>query len=253
MKQTDLAADQFGASAFAYLRSEVHAQGGDLQRLTNLSSSLHCPAALDLGCGAGHASFAMAQGGASVTAYDLSEKMLDIVKSESRQRSLGNIEVRQGPAERLPFADSTFDLVATRFSAHHWMDVPAAMREVRRVLKAQGTFVVIDVVAAESPLLDTMLQTVEMLRDASHVRDYRITEWVAMLESANFATPATDTWILQMEFATWVARMRTPQLRANAIRDVLASAAEEARQHFQMQPDGSFNLDVAWMQTRPRE
>jgi len=73
-----------------------------------------------------------------------------------------------------------------------------------------------------------------------------------MLQAANFAAPAADTWTLPMEFATWVARMRTPELRVNAIRDVLARAAEEARLHFRMQPDGSFNLDVAWMQTQPR-
>ena len=253
MKQKTIAAEQFGATAQAYLSSKVHAQGADLQRLTELSRSLDRPIALDLGCGAGHAGFAMAQGGAQVTAYDLSAEMLAVVEGEAQHRGMHGLQIKQGAAERLPFADSTFDLVATRFSAHHWIDVPAAMREVRRVLKADGTLVVIDAVAPESPLLDTVLQTVEILRDASHVRDYRVSEWGAMLQAADFAAPESDAWTLPMEFATWVARMRTPELRVNAIRDVLARAAEEARLHFAVQPDGSFNLDVAWMKTQPRK
>ena len=240
MKQSTLAAEQFGATASAYLASAVHAQGADLQRLGALAHAMGAPVTLDLGCGAGHAGFAMAQAGANVTSYDLSGEMIAVVKEEAGRRNL-HLRAMQGPAERLPFADATFDLVATRFSAHHWSDVPAAMAEVRRVIKDGGTLVVIDACAPESPLLDTVLQTVEILRDASHVRDYRVSEWIAMLHVAGFATPVTDAWTLRMEFAVWVARMRTPELRVHAIRDVLARAAEEAKAHFQVSDDGSFD------------
>lgn len=250
MKQSTLAAEQFGATANAYLSSAVHSQGVDLQRLGTLVRGMQEPVALDLGCGAGHAGFAMAQAGAQVTAYDISAEMIAVVKGEAERRRL-NIRTMQGPAERLPFADATFDLVATRMSAHHWSDVPAAMAEVRRVIKEGGTLVVIDVTAPESPLLDTVLQTVELLRDASHVRNYRVSEWTAMLHAAGFGEPATDAWTLRMEFDVWVARMRTPEVRVKAIRDVLAHAAEEAKAHFQIKDDNSFDLYVAWMQTRP--
>lgn len=252
MKQSTLAAEQFGATAHAYLNSSVHAEGADLQHLTAVSRSLGHPTALDLGCGAGHAAFAMANGCAQVTAYDLSTEMLAVVDAEGQRRGIRGLQTREGAAEHLPFADSTFDLVATRFSAHHWTDVSAALAEARRVLRADGTLVVIDAIAPEAPLLDTLLQTVEILRDASHVRDYRVSEWRAMLEAAHFAAPAIDTWVLPMEFATWVSRMRTSEVRVHAIRDVWARAAQEVQRHFRVQPDGSFHLDVAFMQTQPR-
>ena len=54
-----------------------------------------------------------------------------------------------------------------------------------------------------------------------------------------------------MEFASWVARMRTPELRVQAIRDVWAQAPQEAREAMRVQPDGSFDLSVAWLQTQP--
>ena len=247
MKQNTLVSDQFGQVAKAYLTSSVHAAGADLARLTTLSQAYHGRAALDLGCGAGHASFALAQGGARVTAYDLSVEMLALVAAEATRRELPNITTRQGSVDQLPFADASFDLVMTRFSAHHWRDVKAGIAEMRRVLKPAGRLVVIDV-AAENALFDTMLQTVEILRDASHVRDYRLSEWIALLQAAGFAVGDSDRWRLPMVFDTWVARMRTPELRVAAIRDVFAQASDEVQQYFRVQADGTFDIDVAWIE-----
>lgn len=250
VKQTTLAAEKFGAAAKAYLRSNVHAQGADLQRLTELTRDLNCEKVVDLGCGAGHASFAMAQGGTYVTAYDLSAEMLAVVATEAQQRGIQNIQTQQGPAEQLPFADASFDMVVTRFSAHHWADVPAAVKEIKRVLKADGELVVIDVVSPEAPLLDTILQTVEMLRDVSHVRDYRISEWCSMLQTGGFVSPEIHMWTLPMEFASWVARIGTTEVRVQALREVFSRAAKEGKDYFKIKPDGSFSLDVAWMRTQ---
>ena len=249
MEQSSIAAQQFGATARAYLESAVHAKGADLDRLTALARDMNQPQALDLGCGAGHAGFALASGGARVTAYDLTAEMLSVVEEEARRRGLHTIRTRQGPAERMPFADAAFDLVVTRYSAHHWIDLPAALREAARVLKPNGVLVVIDVLAPESPLLDTILQAIEILRDLSHVRDYRRSEWQAMLQAAGFGPPVSDCWTVPLEFTVWTERMRTPELRVQAIRDILAHSAAEARQHFQVKEDGSFSLDVGWMQT----
>lgn len=248
MERNTLATRQFGAVAPAYLTSAVHARGADLQRLTELARRSPRLAALDLGCGAGHAGFALAEGGAEVTACDPTREMLAVVEAEAQRRGLDTLRTRQGRAERLPFQDATFDLVATRFSAHHWSDVPAALAEAGRVLKPGGNLIVIDVVAPESPQFDTILQTVEILRDASHVRDYRVSEWRAMLRSAGFQAPAADAWSLVMEFKTWTERMRTSELRADAIRDVFGQAGAEAREYFQVQADGSFTIEVAWLQ-----
>ncbi|HXC38067.1 MAG TPA: class I SAM-dependent methyltransferase, partial [Burkholderiales bacterium] len=254
--QSRLAAEQFGRTANAYLSSAVHAQGADLERLAALAQGMNKPGlkqtcALDLGCGAGHAAFALSRGGAAVTAYDLSKEMLDVVAAEAARRGHAGLRTVQGPAERLPFGEAEFDLVATRFSAHHWSNVPAALNEARRVLKPGGTLAVIDGISPEMPILDTVLQTVEILRDASHVRDYRVSEWVAMVSAAGFAAPTDiDTWKLRMDFDNWVARMRTPELRVQAIRDVLAKAPEEAKRHFSIDTNSCFDLDVAWFSTR---
>jgi len=252
MAQSALAASRFGAAAPAYLTSAVHAQGADLRRLNELARGRPGLTALDLGCGAGHAAYALAEGGAQVVAYDLSSEMLGVVEAEARRRELTNVTTRQGPAERLPFQNAGFDFVVTRYSAHHWADVPAALGEVARVLKPGGSLIAIDVVAPETPLFDTLLQTVEILRDPSHVRDYRVSEWAAMCRAAGFQYPVSDVWRVPMEFASWIERMRTSALRADAVRDVFAQAPREAREHFALRPDGGFEIDVAWIQAALR-
>ena len=244
--------DQFGAQAAAYVTSAVHAGGADLDRIGALIRARPGVRALDLGCGGGHVAFAAATAGAAVTAYDLSAEMLAAVTTEASRRGLGGIETRQGAAESLPFADATFDVVLTRFSAHHWRDAPAALAEARRVLKPGGLLVVSDVVAPEDPLLDTHLQAVELLRDPSHVRDYRVSEWRAMLEVADFVPGAVTASRPRMEFASWIARMRTPPTHVAAIRALQGSAPAEVVAHFAIEPDGSFLLDSALIEAGPR-
>lgn len=242
MQQQAVVAHQFGPTASAYLTSTVHAQGADLAALRELAAGLDNPVVLDLGCGAGHASFAVAPVARSVTAFDLSSEMLAVVAGAAQDRGLHNIATKQGDVASLPFADASFCMVVTRFSAHHWLDVPAALREVRRVLKPYGLLVVIDITAPEAPLHDTTLQAVELLRDGSHVRDYRPSEWTAMLQAAGFRSERAGDWKLQMVFDEWTARMRTPAARVAAIRSLFASAPEETRKHFEVRPDDSFTI-----------
>lgn len=251
MKQSTLVSEQFSGGSQAYLKSTVHANGIDLQRLSQLTRDSACRQALDLGCGAGHAAFAMAKAGSAVIAYDLSPKMLALVEHEAIQRCLTDITTQLGAAEHLPFADAYFDLVATRFSAHHWSHVPAALAEARRVLKPVGTLLVIDVVAAENPLFDTVLQTVEILGDASHVRDYRVSEWQFMLQNTGFDVTEIDRWSLPVEFASWAGIKRTSEQRIKAIQDVFDHASDEVQQHFKLQADYAFDLEIAWLQAKP--
>ncbi len=247
--QTELAARQFGSQADAYVASRVHAEGGDIAEL----AALVAPGArvLDLGCGGGHVSYAAAATAGSVTAYDLSADMLAAVRREAAARGLANIETAQGPAERLPFADASFDVVLCRFTAHHWQDIRAGLREARRVLKSGGVAGFADVVAPEQPVLDTFLQTFEMLRDPSCARYYSSAEWVAFAADAGFVTTALTRRRLPLDYGAWIARMRTPKVLADAIRALQEAVSDDVRAHFEVAEDGSFVIDTTVFTLRP--
>ncbi len=122
--------------------------------------------------------------------------MLAVVAAEGARRGFANLETRAGAAEVLPFESGTFDLIVTRYSAHHWASVPNALAECARVAAPGARLIVIDLVSPETPLFDTSLQVVEFLRDASHVRDYRVSEWRVMQEAAGFRSPTITSWKL---------------------------------------------------------
>ncbi len=234
---------QFGTVAEAYLSSTVHSQGADLEAITSKLRGQAGARVLDLGCGAGHLTFAAAPHVEAVVAYDLSAEMIDIVSNEARRRDLCNVSTKQGQAENLPFEDGGLDWVCTRYSAHHWTDIRTALREARRVLKRGGGLIVIDTCASTNPLLDTHLQTIELLRDGSHVRNYTPTEWKSMLMEAGFLIGAESAWKLPIDFNAWVGRMKTPAVYVDAIRSLLHNAPREVVDYFQVAEDGSFVQD----------
>ncbi|HBK47062.1 MAG TPA: SAM-dependent methyltransferase [Xanthomonadaceae bacterium] len=235
---------QFGAQAAAYLDSAVHAQGTEFAALREAVAANAGARVLDLGCGAGHVSFQVAEFCEDVVAYDLSAPMLEVVARSAAERSLDNIRTWRGAAERLPFADGAFDFVFSRYSAHHWRDVGLALREVRRVLAPDGAACFIDVAAPGTPLLDTHLQAVELLRDGSHVRDYSAAEWLCTAGEAGLQVQRLQRQRLWLEYASWVERMRTPELMRAAIRALQQGAPAEVREHFEIADDGSFSTDV---------
>ncbi|TWC64616.1 class I SAM-dependent methyltransferase [Herbaspirillum sp. SJZ099] len=246
----EVVTEQFGSTAAAYLTSAVHAQGADLQELAQIAAAIPDARVLDLGCGGGHASFAVAPVVQKVIAYDLSAQMLDVVASAAQERGLDNLAVRQGSADKLDFPDASFDLVCTRFSVHHWRNVPQALREVLRVLKPGGRFIVIDTAAPADVLADTYVQAIELLRDTSHVRNISLNSWRKLLGQAGFAIASDKTWKLRLEFDSWVARMRTPAGNVAAIKALWDSAPQEVKDYFALDGAYSFSIDVAMLQAR---
>ncbi|MBT0727195.1 class I SAM-dependent methyltransferase [Rosenbergiella australiborealis] len=236
--------EQFSPQAEAYSTSTVHAEGADLVRLKTWLATAGEAHVLDIGCGAGHASFSAAPLVKQVTAYDLSAEMLAVVERGAQNRGLTNIDTQQGVAESLPFADQQFDRVMSRYSAHHWQDVPQALREVYRVLKPGGRLIIMDIASPGAPLFDIWLQSIEVLRDPSHVRNYSPGEWLQMTTESGLRIEQLVTDQLALDFQQWVARMKTPEATITTLRTLQQAVSAPVQAYFQLQPDGSFHSDT---------
>lgn len=235
---------QFGSVAERYRHSSVHASGEDLKRMVEVARLTGVERVLDAGCGAGHTAVAFAPHVAQVVAYDLTPSMLEQVEQLAAERGVTNVVTHEGDVEHLPFADAEFDLVVSRYSAHHWGSPAAALREFRRVLEPGGRFILSDIVAPDTPVVDSYLQTIEILRDPSHVRDHSAAQWLAMLAVAGFDAEVIFTWRLPLHFGDWVARMETPEPNVTMIKNLFNIAPGEVRAAFEVQ-EGTFTLDGA--------
>lgn len=92
--------------------------------------------ALEYGCGPGSYAFSLAEAGADVTAIDISDVAIEIVKSIAQEKGLqGNFKVMN--AEELEFEDNSFDLICGTAILHH-LDLEKAYAEIARTLKQDG-------------------------------------------------------------------------------------------------------------------
>lgn len=159
-------------------------------------------ALLDVACGPGVVSAALAPHARSVTALDATAAMLD--KARARCAGLANVTFAAGDAHHLPFADAQFDGVVSRLAVHHFADAARAIGEMVRVLKPGGALVIADVVVSEDRADADLQNAIEMLRDPSHVAMLAATRLAGLVQEAGLRPVATDIWARAREFEEWL-------------------------------------------------
>ena len=125
--------DELFAQSLALFKERWLANGEDV----NFFAGKRC---LDVGCGGGRYSFAMALMGAqSVVGVDVSESGLADCRNRGQRLGYSNVTFQQASALALPFPDGAFDFVCCSGVLHHTAGVEKGLREIHRVLKPGGS------------------------------------------------------------------------------------------------------------------
>ena len=106
---------------------------------------------LDMAGGTGDIAFRMAAKGARVTVSDINPDMLAVGMERAEKQGLSGLTWQVENAEKLSFADASFDAYTIAFGIRNVTDIPAALREAYRVLKRGGRLYVLEFSTSEWP------------------------------------------------------------------------------------------------------
>ena len=227
-----LAQQRFGRAAADYATSEVHAKGASLARLVELTGPKLHWRVLDVATGAGHTAFAFAPHVAKVIATDITEEMLAETRKLAKARGLTNVKTLTAKAEDLPFPDASFDLVVCRLAAHHFRKIGDFLSEAFRVLMPGGMIGIVDNVAPDAAIVPgrtadelrhcaALFNAFKKLSDPSHVRCLGLLEWKTLLGHAGFTVTREECLDKEIEFGTWVRRMRSGETTTVRLKEML--------------------------------
>jgi SAM-dependent methyltransferase len=191
--------------AEAYRTSLTHASGEDLDAVIELCEPAPGVTILDVATGGGHVARRLREQGATVVTCDASPGMRPDVIT---------------PAEHLPFADDSFDVVVTRIAAHHFDDLPGACTEMARVARRA---VVVEDMLYRTPEEDEA----EKLRDPTHVRSRTPDEWRALVTGAGLEIEEERFFAKEHGFDEWLARTGCEGETAARVRELLAPVATD--------------------------
>lgn len=108
---------------------------------------------LDLGCGRGGETLEAAKHvGEDGFAWglDLTPRMIELAQERAQQEHVGNVEFLVASMDQIPLNDNSLDAVLSNCAINHVEDKVAVYREIYRVLKHGGRFVVSDIMTEQS-------------------------------------------------------------------------------------------------------
>jgi SAM-dependent methyltransferase len=197
--------DVWSGRAASYVESDAHRDGEDLDAIVAWSEGART--ALDVATGGGH------------VARRLREAGLDVVTSDPAPGMSPDVICA---AESLPFADRSFDVVACRTAAHHFVDAGKALREMARV--SGDRVLVVDTVN-----MGDDVEEAEKLRDPSHMRNYTDAEWREMIVAAGLGIDDVRFFEHEMDFGSWLARTGCEGADAERVTALLGDRVRDGR------------------------
>jgi len=230
---------QFGNNSEHYVNSKGHATGKDLEMMLEVSGIDNNSTLLDIATGGGHTANAFAPYVKKVIAYDLTPEMLKAAKKFIEANGHANVDFVQGDAENLTFEDETFDFVTCRIAAHHFPNIKQFTKEVYRVLKVDGYFLFIDNVAPEIEELDQFYNGIEKMRDSSHFRAWKKSEWIKLLEEEKFRIESMNRFEKRFDFVDWCGRMNISETQKKELENKILNSSQIIKDHFNFEIDKS--------------
>ncbi len=160
--------------------------------------------ALDVACGPGTLTLAALV--RFTMGIDVTRAMLLRAREFQSERQIRPVAFAQGEAERLPFADQTFDLVTCQSAFHHMLRPELTLKEMARVARPEGRLMVIDTLAPEDEEKYQLYNQIERARDPSHTHSLRLTSFLELFDGLHLRTTRQSIKRRERSFNEWMLR-----------------------------------------------
>lgn len=187
--------DQFSRQAIPFAQVPGHYDA--MQILIELSGVGSDDEVLDVACGPGMLACEFALHASQVRGIDITPAMIEQAQKRQQEQELRNLDWDVGEAVPLPYGDSSFSLVMTRYSFHHLLSPELALAQMVRVCVPGGRVLVADVAVAEekSEAYDRM----EIMRDPSHTHALTRSEFDELFERSGLVDCRQATYGVDIE------------------------------------------------------
>jgi ubiquinone/menaquinone biosynthesis C-methylase UbiE len=231
----EAARQQFDRQSAHYGGNHILSQKDDLRSVLQVLRPAAGEALLDVATGSGHTAVYFAGLGLRVTAADISEKMLEQVNLLAAKQGV-RVETCCHPAEALPYADGSFDVVTCRMAAHHFACPASFIMEVARVLKRGGRLLLIDGTVEDGhPAAEEWAHQVEVLRDPTHQRFIRPLEWTHLCGHVGMKAIHRELLPMQQPDLEWYFEAAdTPPENRDRVRQLVVAAPNSAQKLFRV-------------------
>lgn len=200
----------FNKQASDYNKFEFINNKIEIYKIINIGYPYNNKRVLDLACGVGVIALELSKYADIVDALDISPLMIDKVKKECNKKEINNINYLIGDAHNLKYEDNTFDTVVTRLSMHHFNNPRIVLKEIKRVLKNLGEFIIIDIITGEDEEEIKLQNSFNKIRDFSHNKFFTLNSLKKILKEENFINPEIQLWKQKRNFRDWISLANYP-------------------------------------------
>lgn len=161
---------------------------------------------IDLACGPGIVSRAIASRVGSVKGVDLTPAMIEEAERRAGEEGVDNVDFFLGDVTALDLDDDSFDGAITRFSLHHIPAPGRVVAEMARVVRPGGWVLASDIVTDRDRDANAWREEIERLRDPSHWACHTPESLRAMGESAGLVLDEEGLIPIEIDFDEWLER-----------------------------------------------
>lgn len=223
--------EQFTQQAADYSRLALNAPSNRRTLLRDALSPTPDDLALDIACGTGAATLALAPSVQRIVGLDATPAMLDEARANQQREGLNNIEWREGDVYNLPFEDGAFSIVLCQSAFHHFARPRDVIAEMARVCRPGGRIAISDVTPAPDKV--KAYDEIEIMRDPSHTHAFTLQELRALPEGLPLAESLVQPGITpHMPFESILRASRPTEHSLDEIRALLREDARTGADHW---------------------